>query len=107
MRWFQFTVCEFEASTNPPNAAMVVMNRVHIDKHVGRVTSSGINPNPVFGDQFVLDEESARLMNLSKNYTVAHQHHDYHDKALERIIEDAEEGYEITNSLKYNRNDEI
>ena len=28
MRWFQYTVQDFENSTNPPNGAIVVLDRV-------------------------------------------------------------------------------
>lgn len=46
MRWFQFDVDMFEQTTNPPNAAMIVMHHLP-------------------GQGFGLTEESRRLLNWS------------------------------------------
>ena len=50
MRWFQYTVQEFEESKNHPNGAIVVLDRV-------------MDEEPC-GNHFVLQEESKKILGL-------------------------------------------
>jgi len=52
MRWFQYTISDFEQSHNPPNAAFVVMERREDQAHTGR-------------EWYELTEESLKLLNYS------------------------------------------
>ena len=45
MRWFRYTVSDFENSRNPPNGAVIVLNRV----------------DDSLGPYFVIDEEGKRI----------------------------------------------
>ena len=51
MRWFQFTVQDFEISRNPPNGAVIVLNRVTDESSCGN-------------NHFVLHEDSKELLGL-------------------------------------------
>ncbi len=57
MRWYQYSIADFEATTNPPNGGFVVMERKE-------------NSNPSIrrteGPWFELTNESLDLLNLKK-----------------------------------------
>ena len=63
MRWFQYTVEEFEASTNPHNGSVLVMER--------RCSDTVINPNGTggFGEEhLILTEESRQMCSLARQH---------------------------------------
>jgi hypothetical protein len=102
MRWFQFTVEEFEATNNPKNGSIIVMKRVHYRPNCDRETAMECiehEGGKVCRDQFVLDEEAFKALNIPS--TVC-RHREYYDVAdnLRCIMEEAEEGYKILDKYK-------
>jgi hypothetical protein len=97
MRWFKFSVSQFEKSCNPRNGAVVVMTRRPCDdlSEASLVQRVMLDDEFVYKELFTLNEEAYEEINvprsISEPKTVAGARSD-----LEVMLAEARQGYDIT-----------
>lgn len=104
MRWFRFSVAEFENSHNPMNGAIVVMQRREDSSrdsctaekmlHADNVDISDFDEDRGYIGRYQLDGETCQVLNLSKTICDHTAFYCVNDD-LKRIISEAEDGYKI------------
>lgn len=98
MRWFQFSVEQFESSKNPENGCVVVMSRVSYDAATMQTLLQSPRQNcleTVYSDHFVLDDESYHSLNIPMSVSMPKESISPVERDLTRIMEEAERGYDL------------
>jgi len=102
MRWYRFSVSQFENSVNPKNGAVVVMTRCPRDEHHEASLSERLTEDDefVYQELFSLDEESLREMNIPKSISTPKSTSETsHD--IEMLLQEARDGYGVIGRMKH------
>uniref|UniRef100_A0A7S0SR39 Phosphoglycerate mutase (2,3-diphosphoglycerate-dependent) n=1 Tax=Chromulina nebulosa TaxID=96789 RepID=A0A7S0SR39_9STRA len=99
MRWFQFSVSEFENTRNPNNGDIIVMNRIKFDVNMNETLSDqSCIDTLLYSDHFILDNYVYEKLNI-KHKTIVPLERSIVINDIERIVSEAEKGYEIASDI--------